>query len=185
MINLLPPEEKEKILLEKKKRMVIILWILGLFFLVCLILILFSVKIYLQIQVETQKTLLSEAEMKFGQSEARELHEKINSINSTLTRLDSFYQEKIYLVEILEKISKILPKKTYLTKLSAIFSKNEEEFGFTISLSGFAPTREALFEFKKNLEEENCFKEVYFPPANWVQATDIDFLVTFKIGDRY
>lgn len=184
MINLLSPEEKEGLLLEKKKRTAIILWILVLVFLIYLILVLFSIKIYLQSEVEVQKTLLLEGEKEDGRSEFRELQKKIDSTNLTLTKLNSFYQKKIYLTEILEKISGTLPEKTHLTSLSAVFSSTEEKFGYTVSLSGFAPIRESLFELKKNLEKESDFKEVYFPPANWVKPADIDFFVTFEIGNR-
>ena len=173
MINLLSTIEKEKLLLEKNKRIVIILWFLLLFFLICLILILFSIKIYIQAQVKSQQYLLTEVKKEKNQSEIENLKEEINSINSSLTKLNSFYQNGIYLSDILEKVSKTLPEELYLTNLSLIFP--------SVSLSGFAPTTETLFEFKENLEQEPGFKEVSFPPANWVDLTDIDFFVTFII----
>jgi len=173
MINLLPSIEKEKILLEKNKRIVIILWVLVLFFLTCSILILFSIKTYIQAQVKSQQYLLTEAKKEKSQSEVENLQEEINSINSNLTKLDSFYQNGIYLSGILEKISKTLPQKLYLTNLSIVFP--------SVSLFGFAPTTETLFEFKENLEKEPSFKEISFPPANWVDITDIDFFIIFKI----
>lgn len=180
MINLLPPIEKENLLLEKKKRIVIILWILVLFFLVCLILILFSIKTYIQSQVESQKTLLIEAQKEFEQSEVQELRAKINSTNSTLTKLNSFYQEKIYLPQILERISATLPQEMHLTGLSVVFLSDKKD-GIKVSLSGFAPTVEHLVEFKNNLDGEASFKETSFPPENWVNPKDIDFFVTFKV----
>jgi len=182
MINLLPPVEKGKLLLERKKRIIIILWALVLFFLVCLILILFSIKIYLRNQVESQKTFLVEAEKEFEQSEIQDLRKRISSVNLTLTKLNSFYQQKIYLSQILEKISQTLPSEAYLTNLSAVFSSDEEEGNVRVSLSGFVSTRETLFEFKKNLEKESNFKEISFPPANWVAPFDINFFVTFKVS---
>lgn len=183
MINLLPPEEKEELLSEKKKRIVMIFWVLVLFFLFCFILILFSVRIYFQSQAESQKALLLEAEKEFGQSEFQELREKINSINLSLTKLDSFYQQETYFSEVLEKVSKTLPQYAFFTNISVVPSA-EEEFDIKVSLSGFVPTRGALFEFKKNLEKESNFQEIYFPPANWVKPTDIDFFITFKIDSR-
>ena len=173
MINLLPATEKENLLLEKNKRIVIILWLLLLFFLTCLILILFSIKIYIQAQVKSQQYLLTEVKKEKNQSEIENFKEEINSINSNLTKLNSFYQNEIYLSDILEKISKTLPKELYLTNLSVIFP--------SVSLSGFAPTTEALFEFKENLEKEPSFKEVSFPTADWVDLVDIDFSATFII----
>lgn len=182
MINLLPLTEKENLLLEKKKRIAIILWILVLFFLICLILILFSIKIYIQSQVESQRTLLVEAEKEFEQSEIQELRAKINSINSTLTKLDSFYQEKIYFSQVLEEISATLPQGMYLTGFSVIPPLNKEN-GIKVSLSGFAPTVEHLIELKNNLDEDPNFKETSFPPENWVNPEDIDFFITFKINE--
>jgi len=181
MINLLPPEEKKGILLEEKKKIVITIWVLVLFFLFCFILILFSIKFYIQGQIESQRIILQQVEKEFKQSGVQDLQEKINSANLTLTKLGNFYQNKIYCVKILEKISKALPQGTYLTNLSVDYIDTEEESGFRISLSGLAPTREVLFDFKKNLEEEKDFKEVYFPPVNWVEPVDIDFTVSFKM----
>lgn len=173
MINLLPIAEKEKLSLEKSKRMVIILWLLLLFFLTCLILILFSIRIYIQAQVRSEQYLLTEVKKEKNQSEIENLKEEINSINLSLTKLNSFYQNGIYLSDILERISKTLPNELYLINLSVIFS--------SVSLSGFAPTTEALFKFKENLEKEPGFKEISFPPGNWVDVTDIDFSITFII----
>ncbi|PIR71900.1 MAG: hypothetical protein COU42_03115 [Candidatus Nealsonbacteria bacterium CG10_big_fil_rev_8_21_14_0_10_36_24] len=179
MINLLPPEEKEKLFLEKKKRMVSILWFLVLFFIVCLILILLSMRIYLREQVKAQEALLSGIKQEGGRTEIEEYQERVHFINSEITKLNSFYQKKIYFSEIIEKISRTLPQENYLTNLSIIFSPEKE---IKVSLSGFSPTRELLFEFLKNLEQEQDFKEVSFPPANWVKAKDIDFFVTFGIS---
>lgn len=183
MINLLPPKEKEKIALEMVKRKVIILWFLVLFFLVCLILILFSVKIYSQSQIESQKLVLAEAKKELEHSEIRELETKVNSANLIFTKLNSFYQEKIYFSEILEKISKIIPPGISLNNFSSQLSSVGEEKVIKVSLSGFAKTRENLFEFKQILEKEPGFKEISFPPQNWVKPADIDFSVTFTITD--
>ena len=90
MINLLPLIEKEKLLLEKNRRIVIILWLLLLFFLTCSILILFSIRTYIQAQVKSQQYLLTEAKKEQNQSEIENLKEEINSINSSLTKLTNF-----------------------------------------------------------------------------------------------
>jgi len=178
MINLLSQKEKEVFLIEIRKRIIIILCFLFLFFLVCLILILFSIRIYLNGQIESQKTFLIESEKEFIQSESQEIQEKIKSANQRFKELDSFYKEKVYFFKISEKIAKILPATFYLRDFSLEIS---EEKQIMISLSGFAPSREELFEFKKSLEQEEEFKNISFPPANWVKKEDIDFYVTFKM----
>jgi len=184
MINLLPPLEKEKLLLERKRKLIIILWIFVLSFVFYFILILLPIKFYIQGQVEYQRIILQEVKKEFEQSGVQDLQEKIDSANLALTKLDNFYQNKIYLVEILEKISGALPQETYITDLSAILFETDEELELRVSLSGFAPTREILFNLKKNLEEEKDFKKVHFPPTNWVEPFDIDFLVNFEVDIR-
>jgi Tfp pilus assembly protein PilN len=175
MINLLPPQQKEELLQEEKFKLVLILGILFLIFLICLILILFSIKIYISGEVETQKILLSQEEERFKGTQTQNLEEKIISSNQILSKLSSFYSRQISLTEVLEKISQGLPSGAYLT----IFNFNSENN--QVSLSGFSSSREILLEFKKNLEKEENFQEIYCPPSNWVKPTDIDFVVNFKI----
>lgn len=182
MINLLSPQEKKILLLDEKKRLVIILGSLILIFLVCLILILFAIEINLQGQVNSQKIILSLTEKQFQELEIQNLRKDINLINQTFSKLNSFYQNQIYFNEILEKISVTLPEQVYLTNLSINLQSNEKQGQWmNINLSGFCKNRDILFEFKENLEKKEDFKEIYFPPLNWVKPSDIDFNVTFKV----
>jgi len=183
MINLLPIQQKKEILQEENWRLVLIVGITILAFLICLTLMLFSIKIYISGQVEVQKTFLEAEEEEFKTSELRNLEEELTLTNRTLLELNSFYQEQLNTTEILGKISETLPAGTYLTTLNftSLTITEKEKYIAQISLSGFAPTREILLEFKKNLEKENLFDEIYFPPSNWVKPTDIDFSVNFKI----
>lgn len=173
MINLLPSQFKEEISLEERKKIVIILGILSFLFLISLILILFAIKIYLNSQVEAQKAFFG-LEMKEKESpEIKELENKIGSVNQRLSQLDNFYQKQLHFSEILEEVNKTIPKEIYLTSLS--FSKDTSE----VRLSGFSPTRETLVQFRKDLELS--FQDVKVPPANWVEARDINFSgINFK-----
>jgi len=183
MINLLPPEEKKKLLLEKKKKIVIISWILILFSVFCLILILSSIKIYLQIETKSEKALLAAANEGFNQPEAQNFRERIELANSNLKKLSSFYKNKIYFSDILKNISQIIPQQIFLTNVSINPSiEKEKESLIKVSLFGFSPTRDVLFNFRKKLENNDYFQEVYFPPSDWVKSTDINFSITFKIS---
>ena len=171
MINLLPSTEKKDLQTEEKYRLVLILCCLVLIFLISLSLILLSLKIHISGQSDSQKILVRATEKQFQSSQMQKLETEINLINKNLTRLDSFYQDQVSFIGVLEKISKVIPKGMYLTNLAL----NKKE----VSLGGFSPSREILFEFKKRLEAESTFEEVYFPPASWV--TPKDFTVTFKL----
>ena len=183
MINLLPLQYKKELQQEEKYKLTLILGTLVLIFLICLILILFSIKISISGQIEAQKILLLQEEKKFKESQIQNLEEKIITSNQSLSKLNSFYQNQTNLTEILEKISETLPPTTYLTALSfnPLTTAKEEKYIAQISLSGFSPTREILLEFKENLEKEEIFGEIYFPPSNWVEPTDIDFSLNLQI----
>jgi Tfp pilus assembly protein PilN len=173
MINLLPPQYKAEFKKEENWKLTLILSLLFIIFLICLTLILFSIKIFISGQLEAQKILLLQEEKKFEESQIQNLEEKIATSNQTILKLDSFYQGQISLAGILEKIFETLPSDVYLTTLDFNLSQ--------FSLFGYSLTREILLEFKENLEKEELFEEIYFPPSNWVKPSDIDFSVNFKI----
>lgn len=175
MINLLPIQQKEELLQEEKFKLVLILGIVILVSIISLILILFSIKTSIASEVEIQKIYLDQREKELKSAQIQELEGKIKDLNLALSNLTSFYQSEIDLTEILEKISKTLPKDTYLTSLN--FNLSTRQF----SLSGFCPNRETLLEFKGNLERQEIFSQINFPPTNWVTPTDINFNVTFKL----
>ena len=182
MINLLPPEEKKKLLLERKRKIITIFWLLILFFIFCLILFLFSAKIYLRNELKSEKAVLETANKETEQSEIQNVRQRIKSANLNFKKLNSFYREKIYFSDILEEISKIVPQDIFLTEISINSSVTEKKKLITeIFLSGFSPTREILFNFKEKLQNDNYFKEIYFSPSNWVKSADINFFINFKL----
>lgn len=173
MLNLLPLQQKGELLQEERWKLSLILGILILIFLLFLILFLLSIKFTISSKVQSEKIIRETEEKEFEKVEIQNLRGKIVLINQNLAKLVIFYEEQTHLTGILEKISGILAPEMYLTSLSY------QEAISKISLSGFAPTREILFDFQKNLEKE--FKNVDFPPKNWVKPTNIDFQATFEI----
>ena len=178
MINLLPLQQKEYLLVQKRLRLVLILEILFLSFLISLALILFWVKISIFRDLEIQKTFLEEKERMISINQ--ELEEEIKTANLSFSNLNSFYRKEGNLTQVLEKTSGTLPSGTYLTGFGFSLAQKKEDM-VQISLSGFCPDRETLLTFKRNLENENGFLEIYFPPENWAKPTDINFSVNFKL----
>lgn len=180
MINLLPPQQKEELQKEENLKLILILGVVILVFLISLFLVLFTIKISILSELESQKIYFKSKEKELKGPELQELEEKIKEYNLTLSELNSFYQNEPNLTEILEKISKTLPSGTYLNTLSIASQPEGKGREMSCSLSGFCLNRETLLGLKENLEKTEGFKAIYFPPVNWVKPTDIDFSVNFK-----
>jgi hypothetical protein len=180
MINLLPLKEKKEFFSRRKRIAILIFWILVLFFFISFSLVVFFVKYYLQLEIISQKDLINSSGGESFQGAVQSVSVKIDSINKDLTALDIFYKKNINFYDVVERISSIMPQGVYLSSFNAETEEQADKEILNISISGFAPTREALFEFKNKLEAENEFKNTYFPPANWIKPSDIDFIVTLK-----
>ncbi len=179
MINLLPPNEEKELCREKRKKLIIILGSILLVSLLCLILILLSIKSYIWGEVELQKIILEQTRKEYEASDFPVLEETLRKYNKILLELGSFYDKQIYLTEILGKISNIQrPDGLYLTNLSL---NREEDDKITAAISGFSETRDNLSLFKENLEKEKDFINPYFSPSSWIKPTDVDFYLTFEI----
>ncbi len=181
MINLLPPQEKKTLMAERKRKLSVIFSFMVFFFIFVLVFTLFSLNIYLSKRAEYYANIASR-DSGFEQEEEREIKEKVKEANKILLELKEHYNQETDYATLLLRIGDILPQNVYLHNFSAVLSEAKEDSHLKISLSGLASSREDLFDLKKRLEQENNFKEVSFPPANWVQASDIDFSVSFKIS---
>lgn len=193
MINLLPQQDKDRLSAERKRRAAIIIYSLLVFFIICLVFIFNVLRIYIDTQILSKQALLIESEKQFLQSETQGMQDKIKLANSSFSQLDIFYQRKVYFSQILEKISNILPKNCRLFNISINFDvkekkeeledgteKIEAERKILGSLSGFAPLREDLLNFKEGLEKEEYFKNVSFPASNWISKENINFFINFE-----
>ncbi|MBL7156216.1 MAG: PilN domain-containing protein [Candidatus Pacebacteria bacterium] len=178
MINLLPPNEKQVILKNQQFNQVFILGILFLFFCLLLGLILFFIKTDMQQKIVLQENLLHKEQRKVESLNIKNLEEEIRSLNTIFTRLEYFYKERYYLTSSFENLFKTVPKDLYFINLS--FNNKEVK---KFSISGFSPNRQTLLEFKTNLESQKVFKEIYFPPSNWLKSENIDFIASFRINE--
>ena len=170
-VNLLPPQQKEELFQEQRYRLFFISGILILAFLIALSLALSSVEISISGEAQSQKIFIP--------SQLQGFEKEISGANQDLRNLDSFYGEQPHFTELIEKISGILPQNIYLSSLS--LNSTTESRSFLASLQGFSPTREILFQLKKNLELESSIKDISFPTANWVKPENIEFSVSFKM----
>lgn len=180
MINLLPPAEQAILIREQKRRLIFIWGIFILFSLVASSLILFSINIYLKGEVASFKILTDYEQQKSMTLEAKNIEKEISALNKNFAELDLFYKEQPQTAALFQKISEIITEEIYLNSLSLNPNKDKKN-SFQISLTGHSDTREALLDFKKNLESEQTFQSIYFPSSSWVKPLDINFSASFEI----
>lgn len=177
MINLLPPSQKEEISLLETLNLVLVLGMVITSFLISLSLLLLLVKINIEKEIALSEIFFKEKEKEA--MESKKIREKIEKFNLEILTFTTFERKKTCVIEILEKISGNLPEKIYLTNFNLNWS--EKDSLWQASLSGFSPDRESLLALKENLEKEEGFFQIYFPPENWIVPKNINFSLTFKI----
>ena len=184
MINLLPPVYKKELLKEDHCKIINILGMFILLFLVCLSLILFSIKIYIDGQLAIEKNIVEEYQKDVRFSEIEKTEKEVETINKKILEINSFYKNQSSIIKVLEEISQTFPREIYLTDFSLSLSE-EKGCRFLIALSGFSPTTDILYQFRDNLEaKKELFKDNQipsFPPSYSIQRENIDFDLNMKI----
>jgi Tfp pilus assembly protein PilN len=175
MISLLPTEQKNELIQERRLKILLNLGYLLLFFSIFLGVLLFSIKVYLAAEIQEQKFLLSSVELSMNNPKYKDLQEKILDSNKLILQLNNFYTNEIYITDILEKISNILPSGVNLTSFS--YQKDINQ----IVLQGKANTRDNFMFFKKSLESQKEVKDLSSPVSNLLKNTDIDFYFSFSL----
>ena len=183
-INLLPETEKKEVKLEKVCQETVILLGLILIALLFFIFILISLKFYLTEKVNSLEEIVLERENELRTSQVLESKKRIVTLNQNLSKVQRFWQEELSIIPLFEKVISLTPQSIYFTGFSyqkrVQEEKKEKKVFAEIHISGWAETREELFNFKKELEKEKEFKEVRFAPTSWVKPTNLDFSLSLK-----
>jgi hypothetical protein len=180
MINLLPAEEKKKIILRRNEKLAFVLGNVVLVTLICLILILLSIKFYVLAEADYYKNILNQAENKNKTADFVSLNTEIQKYNKVLNQLNSFYEKEIYFSKIIENfISVPTPEGLNVNNFSF---KRKDDGVVQVSVNGNSNTRENLIIFKKSVEANNKIKKPNFPAESWINPKDINFLLTFEAG---
>ena len=180
MINLLPPKEKEILRIERNKNLIIVLSYVVIISLICLALVLFSLKLYILEDVNYQKYALQNAEKEYKTSEFLAVKENIIKYNKDLTSVSSFYQNSLYLSDMLKTILSVQrPSGLYFTNID--MKRGKEAKKISVIISGKSDSRDNLLDFKKNIESNGKIKNVNFPLNSWIKPSNITFSLTLEI----
>jgi hypothetical protein len=172
MINLLPPEQIKELKEEENLKVLLNIFLLVLFFFLFLFLILLSIRFYLSGALDSQKILLEKEEKILDLEKENE----IKKYNEILSKIEKFYQKKVFLFPKAENFFEKIPQSIYLRELETKIDKKGE---ISFFVSGFSKNRESLLNLIKILKEN--YQEVSFSPEILLKESEIDFSITFKI----
>jgi len=179
MINLLPPKEKNDLFLKKIKNLVIILGGVILVFLICLILILTSIKFNLLSKISDQTYLSQETQNQYQSDTVITLKNSIQKYNTSIPQALSLYQSGNRISDVLGIISEIpRPQGLYFTNISIDGKSNNNKI--IINITGVSPARDDLVAFQKNLEEESLIKNASFSSNSWISPGKTNFNLTLE-----
>ena len=193
MINLLPSSEKINLGKEKQIKIVLILAMGFLYFLICFLLILFSIKFYIKGEIALEKNALECSQGRYEYAKMENIENDIKKVNKDINLINNFYENKNVSAVFLKNISEIIPDKVCLTNITYYpyvepkkakikdEKEKEQKYSFQVLLSGTADTREDLFNFKQIIEKQDEFMDFYIPPSNWAKPLDVNFNLKFKV----
>ena len=184
MINLLPPEEKEKLLVQKNKQLIIVLGNAVLISLVCLVLVLLSLKFYVLGYITYQRLVLDTNDKEYQTPELLSFKDLVQKYNGALIKVNHFYQKETSVSDALKVISNIQKPSTVSLTDIAIGRAQDDEHIIKVTISGISETRDGLLALKSNLGNNKEIKNIYFPPENWVKSKDVTFYFTFETNER-
>jgi len=193
--NLLPPAQKEELKNEQKNKKIIL--ILALFLSAEIILTGVILFLYYyansEVIVVNEKILLNEQKLK--EPLLQEIKNQIDGANQNLYKISAIKREQVSVVEFLEKLVLASPQESFLKSLSFqnVAQDIENPETKTVSrvffgksrINGIAQDRETLLSFKKSLDQEVAFSDVYFDPISWVKPKDPEFWVEFSFFPNY
>mgnify|MGYP001578301616 CR=1 FL=1 len=188
--NLLPPNQKEEIKnisLRKKISLVLVLFGINLCILTAVIV---GFRLYISEKNTEIDKKISALEQQIKEPQFESLKKQIDTANQNLYKISNTKREQVSLVDVLEKISSLLPVNAYLQYFSFQNSFKDTEnkdtkeivrnFFAKVKMSGVASNRETLFLFKKSLDQEKSFQGVYFAPSSWVKPVNAELIVDFN-----
>lgn len=179
-MNLLPPQEKQELKLQKTQKLVIVLGNAGLIGLVCLAMVLFSLKFYMLQDARNFDSILEQMDAGRQSPDELALGDLIEKYNATLAGVDSFYKKETYVNDALEVIFGVArPDGLYLSNV--LIDRDSKTDKLKIQVMGFSNTRDNLLDYKKNMESAEKIASAYFPPKSWIASKNVEFEITLEI----
>lgn len=174
MINLLSAEKKEALFLEQVKKMALVLSGAVVVGLLCLFLVLLSIKFYILSELVLQQSILDGLKSP-KLEQARTTVQKSNAI---VSQVSSFYEKRFVFGPAFEKFTTIqMPPGV---RVSSVVLDKGQDGATKVAISGTSSTREDLLKLKEIIELDKSIKNSQFSPESWTKDKDAKFSLDFE-----
>ncbi|MCG2693923.1 PilN domain-containing protein [Candidatus Parcubacteria bacterium] len=170
-LNLLSPEKKEQVL-RQTVFVSIQFFISWALIAICVAgIILLITKLIMQNsfnQAVDQSTLVTK--------EYGELNQNVYSLNKRIDFLAKIQSQFIVWSPKISPLSNLVPDGVELYGINLVYSTKD------VQITGNAKTRDALLEFKNQLEKSEIIINAVLPIENLLESADVDFKITAKLS---
>ncbi|PIY97288.1 MAG: hypothetical protein COY66_00115 [Candidatus Kerfeldbacteria bacterium CG_4_10_14_0_8_um_filter_42_10] len=174
-LNLISPIQKEANRFQQSYSLVKRITVLFMAVSLIVIALLFVGETLLEKKLDsiTQETLALKKNIE--KEESIDLEQSVKDFNKLLIDISKVQSEYINWSQEVNKISSLVPSGIRLS--SFVMQKDSSDFKF----AGKAATREALLNFKTNLENSDFFTEIQSPISNLLTKENINFELSGKL----
>ena len=172
MLNLLPSYWQKKLEEEELFKTVAILGTVVAAAAVAFVLMLVLVRVYCSVGLKDAQIVADEKGKEMEILNVKTVENEIASQNKFISDVKDFYSVQGGVTDIFLLAAESLPEGVTLSSFGLS--------GDTVRLSGHSPDRNSLVVFKSNLEKVPSFKNIVFPPENWLTAQSITFDINLE-----
>jgi Tfp pilus assembly protein PilN len=173
-LNLIPEYKREEVKRNKRLRLAIKGGILLLFLFLFLFGGLSSFDYISGINLKMVSGAAQSESKKESFEKVKQMEGEFGKINDFISQTEKIQREQLYWSQILLKLNPLVPGEILISDL---VTKD-----YKILMAGTAKSRDALLQFKDNLEKEECFSAVALPLSDLVTKDDIDFQIEFNVN---
>ena len=186
-LNLLPKTAKDQIRFEKSKRFIVFAGVSVFLSITLFGALLFSTKLYIDIQADPLIKDVEEAQTKYETQKAMELEKDIKLLRARIVQVGNIQSDSVDWLSFFTEFSRLPLEGVTIKSISIGVDNNkdtkQEFIGLRkVILAGHATSRDqGLLVFEDAIQESPDFENLVSPSTNYTRDRDIDFTLTFYI----
>ncbi len=178
VINLLPKSRQQELRYEITLHSLWVLVGLSLTSFALVFLVQFATKFYLQIEAGVIKDEVAQLQAQVNKQQNNDIKAKIKVANDLVSDYKNLSDSSPKWSKVIKAFSVLPPAGVRIISFTIDTQKK------TITITGFAPTRELVIQFYNNILQDTAdFSDIDYPLENVAEATNNSFHFSFKINE--